>query len=466
MRSLSGISTVAIMTKPSFCPGECIYCPGGIANNSPKSYTGKEPAARRAEQNDFDAFRQVKTRISQYELMGHEPEKCELIIMGGTFPALSEKYQHDFVKGAFDGFNGKKGRSLQDSQKRNESAKHRVIGMTFETRPDYCTEAQISKMLEFGATRMEIGVQSVYDDILKKVKRNHTIEDVADATQRCRDSFLKVGYHIMPGLFSTKKKDVEMFKILFSDSRFKPDMLKIYPCLVMPDTPLYEMWRRGEFQPYSSEEAAEAIAEGKRFVPEYCRVMRINRDIPSNLIAEGVKASNLRELVVKSAKEKGISCRCIRCREAGLKAMKEKMEIDWNAVALKRFDYSASGGKEIFLSFEDRKNDLLLGFTRLRIPSEKIFRKEIDSKTAGIRELHVYGEQLQIGKTAKKNKQYAEIQHKGFGALLLDEAEKIAKEEFDCNKLLVLSGIGVKEYYRKLGYSDYGVYVMKKLAGK
>ncbi|MBI5228871.1 tRNA uridine(34) 5-carboxymethylaminomethyl modification radical SAM/GNAT enzyme Elp3 [Candidatus Micrarchaeota archaeon] len=456
VRSFSGVSVVAVMTPPSKCPGSCIYCPGG--SDSPKSYTGFEPAARRAKQNEFDPFKQVSARLRQLESIGHSPEKCELIVMGGTFNALPRHFQQDFVKHALDAFNGIESRNLEQSKKLNECAAHRVVGICFETRPDFASEKQVSSLLELGATRLELGVQTLSDEVYQRVGRGHTKKEVIEATRVCKDALLKVGYHYMPGLFVERKRDVRMFRELFENPAFRPDMLKIYPCLVVPGTKLFTMWKRGEYSPYEAEDAAEVIAEMKRFIPPYCRVMRVDRDIPTDLIAAGVRKSNLRQLVKQRMEEKGTKCRCIRCREIGLRTLKENLKIDWNALELKRRDYEASGGKEVFLSFEDEENDALIGFLRLRKPSEKIFRKEITENSLGIRELHVYGEQVGIGK-----KEITAAQHKSFGKKLVEEAERISRGEFGAEKLLVISGVGVKPYYRKLGFRDDGVYLSKKL---
>ncbi|MFH1247205.1 MAG: tRNA uridine(34) 5-carboxymethylaminomethyl modification radical SAM/GNAT enzyme Elp3, partial [Candidatus Micrarchaeota archaeon] len=385
--------------------------------------------------------------------IGHDCEKCEVIIMGATFNAFPVSYQNEFVKRAFDGFNKSNSLDLATSQEKNETAKHRVIGLTFETRPDWLASGkEVEKLLKFGATRIELGVQSLDDKILEKVQRGHGIRETINATALCKDAFLKVCYHFMPGLFSTPEKDVEMFSKLFSNENFRPDMLKIYPCLVVPGTPLYEMWKKGEFTPYNSEQAADVISHCKKFVPPWCRIMRVDRDIPTNLIAAGVKQSNLRELAQEKCKEYGITCQCIRCREVGLKSRFANVPKVQEA-KLKRIDYTASGGEEVFLSFEAKNT--LFGFCRLRKPG-KPFIREITSDTCGIRELHVYGEEASIGETGK-------IQHHGLGKKLLVEAEKIAVEEFDAKKLLVISGIGAREYYRKLGFEKTGFYMGKKL---
>jgi len=443
-RSISGVSVIAVMARPWPCPhGKCVYCPGGVKNNSPQSYTGKEPAALRAGQNDFDPYRQVTSRIAQLEAIGHEASKCELIVMGGTFNCQPRAYQTEFVKRAFDAFNGKKAKSLEQAFALNESAGHRVVGVTFETRPDYAGEKEVEKLVGLGATRIELGVQTLSDKVYKKVNRGHTVEDVVDATRNCKDAFLKVCYHWMPGLFVSPKEDVKMFARLFSDARFRPDMLKIYPALVIAGTGLYDLWKKGKFEPYDDETAAKAIAQMKALVPPYVRIMRIDRDIPSQLIAAGVKKSNLRQLARAELEKAGTECRCIRCREAGFR------KVDWKSVGLKRIEYGASGGREIFLSYEDG-NDALVGFLRLR-------RNE-DGR-AGIRELRVFGEQVPVG---ERNAGGAS-QHKGFGQKLLKKAEEIASSELSERKLFVLPGAGVKPYYRRLGYADAGMYLAKRL---
>ena len=319
--------------------------------------------------------------------------------------------------------------------------------MAIETKPDCAKQSHINNMLKLGCTRVELGVQCLRDDILAHVNRGHTVQDSITATQLLKDSFLKVGYHIMPGLpFSTAQEDIEVFKTIFSNDDYKPDFLKIYPCMVMPGTKLEEEFNEGKFKPIETDEAASIIAEGKKFVPDYCRIMRIQRDIPSTLVKAGVKSTNLRQLV----ENKNPNCRCIRCREP-----KGKI-INLDEAKLKRFDYKASNGQEIFLSYETEKN--LIGFCRLRIPY-KPFRPEITDKSAGIRELHVYSESVGIGNTPKG----LQMQHRGIGKMLMAEAEKITKEEFDCNKMLVISGIGAREYYKKLGYSRDGAYMSKSL---
>ncbi|MFH1470536.1 MAG: tRNA uridine(34) 5-carboxymethylaminomethyl modification radical SAM/GNAT enzyme Elp3 [Candidatus Micrarchaeota archaeon] len=342
VRTVSGIASIAVMSKPSPCPGECIYCPGGT--ESPKSYTGDEPAAMRGKQNDFDPFKQVSARLRQLSEIGHTVDKCELIIMGGTFNSRPLEYQRSFVKGCLDAMNGKKSKSLEEAKRKNERANVRAVGITFETRPDYAKRKNISEMLELGGTRVELGVQTLSDQVYKKVNRGHKVEDVVLATRLCKDSALKVCYHIMPGLFSSPKKDVGMFRKLFKDSRFRPDMLKIYPCMVVKGTKLYDMWKRGEYEPYDTETASEVLAQATKFIPPYVRIMRVQRDIPLPRIEAGVRNSNLRQIVEKKLWERGERCACIRCRESGLRELKGGGRADPALAKLCRLDYEASGG--------------------------------------------------------------------------------------------------------------------------
>lgn len=449
-RTLSGITSVAVMIKPDgSCTRGCIYCP--FTGKAAKSYTGEEPAALRARQAGFDPYLQAGGRISQLREMGHPTQKCEIILMGGTFLELDKRYKQGFVKGIYDALNGKREKNLPAAIRRNETARHRAVGLTIETRPDVCRQEHIDEILGYGATRVELGVQHPDDRIYSIINRGHNVDDVKIATRLLKDSCFKVLYHIMPGLpGSDRKKDILMVKKLFSDSSFKPDMLKIYPTLVIPGTRLSEMVDKGEFEPYTSEQAAEVIAEFHRHIPNYVRVMRIQRDIPAGLIRSGVKKSNLRQLVDGQITKKGITSQEIRSREIGLIKGKTK---GTSGFSLKRTDYEASKGKEIFLSFENRQS--IAGFLRLRIPGHSE-RKEIDDKTGLVRELHVYGQEVPI-------KEKGKVQHKGIGSSLLAQAESIASQEFERKKMVVISGVGVREYYRKRGYRLLGPYMAKKI---
>jgi len=462
-RTISGVAVIAAMTKPHKCPhGKCIYCPGGVEAEVPQSYTGKEPATRRAIMHGYDPYEQVWARLEQLDRIGHPIDKCELILMGGTLPSQPYAYQEFFVKGCLRAMNDypkktKKEKTLEQIQKENETADVRCVGMTFETRPDYAFEPQVDTMLKLGGNRVELGVQTLSDAVYKKVERGHTVADVVHATQVCRDALLKVGYQTMPGLFADEKQDYKMFKELFSDERFKPDLIKFYPCLVLKGTKLYELWKKGEYKPYTTEQAVKLIAKVKKIVPPWVRIIRIQRDIPIDLVVAGVTKSNLRELVKEEMCAHGDRCRCIRCREIGLRTSKEKVKLDMRAIELKRIDYKANGGKEVFLSFEETTNDLLIGFLRLRKPSEGAHRKEMKD-SAGIRELHVYGPMVEIGEKPKEK-----WQHRGYGRELLKEAESIAKDEWGLDGMNIISGIGAREYYKKFGYKRTGPYMGKSL---
>lgn len=457
MRTISGVAPIAVMAMAGCPHGRCTYCPRG--ENAPQSYTGLEPSTMRGIQNNYDPWKTTTSRLTQLEAIGHATDKCELIIQGGTFPAQPDSYTDCFVKRCFDALNESKSRNLKQAKKANESAKHRLIGMTIETRPDWCKEKHVDKMLEWGATRVEIGVQTLSEAVYRKVNRGHTLKDVYDATRIAKDACMKIGYHVMPGLYADKKKDVSYFKRLFSDARLKPDMLKIYPTLVLKGTELYEDWKRGEYKPYNTEEAVEAIAEATRYFPKWVRVMRMQRDIPVQNIVAGVKKSNLTQLVEAECKRNRVTCQCIRCREVGLKTLKQGIKVQAHEFSLETTKYKASGGEEVFLSFENKEHDALAGFLRLRLPG-KSHRKEICPGTALVRELHVYGTALRLGEEPGQ-----EVQHQGFGTMLLEKAEEIALKK-GIEKMIIISGVGVRQYYLKRGYSYEGPYVSKRLGAE
>ena len=458
-RILSGVAPVAIMTRPYPCPhGRCAYCPGGPDVGTPQSYVGREPALMRAEQVGFDPYEQVRVRLRQYEWLGYFPSKVDLIIMGGTFPAMPLDYQEWFVAQALEAMNRypdaprPNGRvSVEDAQARNEVARVRCVGMTIETRPDWGMEPQADIMLWLGATKVELGVQSVYDDVLKRVERGHGVKETVRATRVLKDAGFKVAYHIMLGLpGSDADRDVEMIKELFENPEFRPDYLKIYPTLVIKGTKLYEWWVRGEYRALSDEEAVEIISEAYRYIPKYVRVLRVQRDVPAPIIEAGPRKSNLRELVEAACLAKGVRIREIRWREAGRRAFKHGVYPDPRNLRITRLTYEASEGVEEFLAVEDEVNDVLVALLRLRMPSEHAHRPEVrGGRTAIVRELHVYGPMVPLGTAPEKPYEW---QHRGWGKKLLAEAERIAREEYGVRKILILSGIGVREYYRRLGY--------------
>lgn len=475
-RTISGIAIVAVMCHPHKCPhGRCFYCPE--SDVAPPSYTGEEPAALRARMFEFHPYTQTYNRLKQLSTVGHPVDKVELIIMGGTFPSRESSYQEWFISQClkamndFGGWDEEKARVkayppnnyvlLEDVQKANEIAKVRCVGMTFETRPDNCKQEDIDRMLKMGVTRVELGVQTIYDDIYEKMERGHTVQDVIYANKTLRDAGIKVAMHIMPGLLSTPKKDYEMFKEIFNNPNFKPDMLKIYPCLVTKGSKLYDLWKEGKYTPYNDQEAVDLIVKIKKILPKWVRTMRIQRDIPAKLIEAGVKKSNLGELVYNRLDEENVFCKCIRCREVGHKInkSKEKLKLKFEIEDFKLFkeEYQACDGTEIFLSLEDEEEKILAGFLRLRFPSKEAHRKEVTESTAIVRELHVYGNMLKIGSKGENVGQ-----HTGFGENLLKEAEKIAIEK-EKDKILIISGIGARNYYRKFGYEREGPYMAKKL---
>ena len=484
-RTKSGVAIVAVMCHPHKCPhGRCMYCPE--SDIAPPSYTGEEPAALRGRMFEYHPYVQCFNRLSQLKKIGHPVDKVELIIMGGTFPSRDLCYQEwfvsqclkamcdfglilennaefeinkelirDFEKDVLKTYPPNDYVLIDEAQRVNENSKVRCVGMTFETRPDYCKKEHINRMLDFGVTRVELGVQTLSDEIYADVKRGHTIADVIEANQLLRDSAIKVAMHMMPGLFADKKEDLKMFKQLFSDDNFKPDMLKIYPCLVTKGSEIYDMWKEGTYSPYTDEEAVDLIVEIKKILPKWVRTMRIQRDIPSTLIEAGVQKSNLGELVYNKLDEKHINCQCIRCREIGHKKTKENYTLD--DFRLFKESYTACEGEETFISIEDKNEESIAGFLRLRLPSENIFRPEITDKTALIRELHVYGNMIQIG---DKNPSIG--QHTGFGERLLREAENLASDNGK-DEIAIISGIGSRNYYRKFGYERKGPYMAKKL---
>jgi len=462
VRTISGVTVVAVMTKPAPCPKKmpCVYCPGGPPYGVPQSYTGHEPAAMRGMQNRFNPFRQVASRIKQLESIGHRVDKVELIIMGGTFPSTPRNYQERFVQRCLDAITKQRSQSLVEAKKNAETSLVRNVGITVETRPDWAKEAQVDQMLSMGVTRVELGVQNIYDDIYMLVNREHTVQDVAEATRILKDAGLKVAYHLMPGLpGSNYQRDLEAFQKIFVDPDFKPDMIKIYPCLVLKGTQAYEWWRKGEYKPYTTEEAVKLILEVKKIVPPWVRIMRVQRDIPAYLIEAGVNQGNLRELVQKRLKEQNMRCPCIRCREVGHRWLRDQIKPNPDNIKVVTTKEKASEGKEIFISVDDSENDVLVGYLRLRIPSEKAHRPEINSEPCSIvRELHVYGPLVPVGKHLAKA-----WQHKGYGSILLSEAERISKEEYNRNKVVITSALGTKQYYKRFGYHYEGPYMSKTL---
>jgi len=457
VRTISGIAVVAVMTKPSPCPGNCIYCPE--VNGAPKSYTGKEPAAMRGAQNDFIPKKQVQARLKQLKSIGHPLDKVHLVIMGGTFLATPLEYQEYFVKECLDGITGKTSMSLKGAQQSAETSIYRNVGITFETRPDYCTETYVNRILELGGTICEIGVQTLSDKILQFIQRHHTLEDVVKAIRYARDGGLKITVHMMPNLFQSPEEDISMFEKLYTDSRYIPDAIKIYPTLVLANTRLFDLWENGNYLPYNAEEVVRVMATIKAITPPFVRIQRIQRDIPAYLILEGVQSGNLREKARDILIRRGEKCSCIRCREVGHQTNLRDTSWIEKEKEYHTIQYSASDGIEHFISFDTVDKETLIGFLRLREPSSYAFRSEtLDPQATIIRELHVYGKLVGIGRSPKE----LEWQHRGIGQKLIALAEEITIER-GFKKILVTSGLGVRDYYRKLGFKIDGVFMGKRL---
>lgn len=447
-RTLSGVAVIAAMTSPSRCPhGVCVPCPGGVGAPvvSPQSYTGQEPAALRAGQHCYDPYRQVFARLSQLEEIGHPVDKAELIIMGGTITSRPLGYQYWFVKRCLQAMNDYpaseelRWMSFREAADLNQQARVRNVGITFETRPDWCRPGHIRRMFSLGATKVELGVQSIRDEILEGIKRGHDRAATVTANRDLRESGLKVGFHMMPGLpGSSPSRDLEEFRELFQNPDFRPDYLKIYPTLVVAGTELYELYRQGKYVPLGDEVAAELISRVKEIIPPYTRLQRVQRDIPARLIEAGVKKSNLRQLAQEHLQSRKGRCRCIRCREAGLQGVQP------GRAELKVETYEACGAQEHFISYISG-DDVLVGFSRLRL-----------GKKARVRELHIYGPLVPVGRRGG-------WQHQGYGAGLLQAAEEQALQA-GYRFLEVTSGIGVRDYYRRLGYRLVEPYMVKKLA--
>ena len=457
IRSLSGVIVVSVLTKPYFCPGECIFCP--TEKGFPKSYLSGEPAAERAKSLKFNPYLQVKKRLESLKKQGHPTDKIELRIIGGSFSVYPENYKIWFLANCFIAANGGRKipqgkvswRVLEKEQKINEISKNRVIGISIETRPNLINEKEIFELRKFGVTMVELGVQTVFDEILKKCKRGHGKKETIFATRLLKNSGFKVLYQMMPNLpGSNCKKDLKCFKETFQDPDFKPDWLKIYPCVVCKGSELYKIWKRKDYKSYSDKVLINLLLRIKTNLPYWVRLARLFRDIPSPKIKGGCKISNIREVVLEKMKKAKKTCHCIRCRE-----VRENYDPK-EKIYLFREDYKASDGKEIFLSFENKKRTKLFSFLRLRIPAEQNFTPVLRS-TAIVRELQTYGQAVPI------SEKRVAPQHKGFGKKLIKIAEEISKKEFKKDRIAIISGVGARNYYRKLGYKLNNTYMIKQI---
>lgn len=476
VRSLSGVAIITSLVKPYPCPGECVYCP--LDERMPKSYLSEEPAAMRALLLKFDPFDQMYKRIEALENNGHPTDKIEFIVKGGTWNSYPLAYQYWFILKSFEAANAYSPKAnpnfprlkltetsplatlkkeLFRQQKINERAKHRIIGLTLETRPDCINYHTIWQMREMGCTRLEIGIQSTDDAILELTKRGHDTEASRVATALLRNYGFKVDFHLMPQLpGATPKKDLKMLKEVFTDPGLKPDMIKIYPCTVVKGSELYDWFKEGRYQAYPVRELIDVLKTFKTHLPRYCRVSRLIRDIPGQYIEEGNTVTNLRQVIEAEMKKDGTTCKCLRCREVGHVDITKLRDLTPILFVDK---YATRGGTEYFLSYEDKKRRVVFAFCRLRIVDVPVIHpnKKLNSYPAYIRELHTYGQLVRIGKLQRESSQ-----HKGLGKKLMREAEKIVKKNKK-GKLAVISGVGVRDYYRQLGYRLEKTYLVKKL---
>ncbi len=446
-RTASGVAVVTVMTAPHGCPhGVCVFCPGGPRFHTPQSYTGSEPAARRAAEFSYDPYAQSLARLRSLRDIGHRTDKVDLILLGGTFTALDPGYQEWFVKRCLDAMNGEEASDLIEAQARNESAPSRCIGLTIETKPDCFVGPEIETALALGTTRVELGVQTTHEDVLIAIHRGHTDQDTRAAMKRAKDAGLKLGAHMMPGLpGSDLDRDLESFRALFEDPAYRPDFLKIYPTLVLEGTALHEMWMHGRYIPLTLEEAVELVAKVKAMVPRWCRIQRVQREIGAPEIRGGPRKGDLRLLARERLRSLGLECQCIRCREVGFRGVAPRLE----AVRFLREEYDGSDGREIFLSIEDPERQVLLAYLRLRI----------DRWGPTVRELKVLGRLVPFDQGPGER-----WQHRGFGRSLMARAERVARDEFSCRRIRVTSGVGVRGYYRDLGYHLDPPYMVKELA--
>jgi elongator complex protein 3 len=468
VRTASGVAVVAVMCKPHRCPhialtgNVCVYCPGGPDSDfeySTQAYTGYEPTSMRAIRARYNPYEQARGRLEQLAALGHSVDKVEYIIMGGTFMALDEGYRDWFVRRLHDALCGHQSENIDEAVAYGEQSPVKCVGITIETRPDYCLKPHLSQMLRYGCTRLEIGVQSVYEDVARDTNRGHTVRAVCESFQLAKDAGFKVVAHMMPDLPNVgQERDWWQFKEYFENPAFRSDGLKVYPTLVIRGTGLYELWKARKYRNYPPDVLIDLLARIMALVPPWTRVYRIQRDIPMPLVTSGVEHGNLRELVVARMKDLGLECRDVRTREVGIQDIHHRVTPE--GVELIRRDYVANGGWETFLSYEDPRQDILIGLLRLRqCNPQTTFRPELKAQPSSVvRELHVYGSVVPV-----HSRDPRKFQHQGFGTLLMEEAERIARQEHGSHKLAVIAGVGTRHYYRKLGYHLDGPYMSKML---
>lgn len=450
-RTLSGVTTVTVLTKPYPCPGKCIFCPDD--KRMPKSYLPDEPGAMRALHHQYDPFDQVEARMQALESIGHPTEKIELLILGGTWSAYQKDYQDWFIQRCLDAMNGFDSPALQAARVANQAADHKNVGLVIETRPDHIDTRELTRLRGLGVTKVQMGAQSLDDHILELNCRGHTVEDTRRAVRLLRAAGYKIVLHWMPNLLGASiESDKADFDKLWEDPDLRPDELKIYPCQLLADTPLYAHWERDEYVPYTTEELTRLIADMKPSIPVYCRVNRIVRDFPSHHVVEGNKRTSLRQDIHRELKRRGERCRCVRCREIRGRAV----EVD--QLALNDFAYAAGGAEEHFLHYVT-PGDRLAGFLRLSLPGTASPATGLTDLEAAaiVREVHVYGQSLEVGESLG-----GAAQHSGLGENLVRRAEELARHA-GYSRLAVISALGTRGYYARFGYRLGESYMLKDL---
>lgn len=456
IRTLSGVTTITVLTKPHPCPGECIFCPS--EEGLPQSYLSDEPGARRGVEHAFDPFTQVSSRLKALHEVGHPTDKIELLILGGSWTAYPASYREWYIRRCFEALNQENPNddtgevSLADVQKTNSQARHRNVGLVVETRPDLITIENLVEMRRQGVTKMQLGIQSLDDRILQLNKRGHSAEEAEEAIRLVRAAGYKVVVHWMPNLLgATPKSDREDFARLWREGGINPDEMKIYPCQLLRNAELYQYWERGEYRPYEEQELIDLLADIKPTVPRFCRINRVIRDIPSNHVVEGNRNTSLRQDVAQEMKKRGSTCQCIRCREI------RKGKIDDRNLVLDDQVYKASWAEEHFLSY-NTQDDHILGFLRLSLPSANhFFPVEELQDAAIIREVHVYGQSVELGGEGSGS-----VQHRGLGSSLIEKAAEIALSN-GYRKLTVISAVGTREYYAARGFTLTDLYMVRDL---
>jgi len=454
IRTLSGVTTLTVLTKPHPCPGECVFCP--TIEGMPQSYLPDEPGARRGLENEFDPYRQVASRLKALHDVGHPTEKIELLILGGSWSAYPKDYREWFLRRCFEAMNGENPLdnqgdvSLYDVQARNVNAEKRNVGLVIETRPDLINAEELKLLRKQGVTKIQIGIQSMNDEILEKNKRGHDSATTLKATALLREAGFKITAHWMPNLLgSTPDLDKEDFKRLWEENGVNPDELKIYPCQLLNSAPLYGIWQDGDYEPYDETTLLNLLADIKTMVPRYCRINRVIRDIPSTNVIEGSRNTSLRQDVAVEMARRGTKCECVRCREI----REQRMEA--GELVYDDFSYRAAGAEEHFLSY-NTADDKLAGFLRLSLPNDDNALDIDDLKDAAIiREVHVYGQSLEVG-----TEQEGMAQHAGIGKALIAHAERIAKDH-GYQKIAVIAAVGTRAYYAGRGFELGELYMVK-----